>query len=53
LAEEAAQGVQPVFGDLPAGISFDEARANVRIDVEQLMQEAGMSEPATTAGGAS
>src|SRR5919204_796032 len=30
LAEEAAQQLEPVFDDLPAGISFDDARANVR-----------------------
>jgi len=38
LAEEAARGVQPVFEELPAGIPYDEARANVRIDVDALME---------------
>ncbi len=52
-AEEAAQGAQSVFDDLPAGISFDEARANVRIDVNELMEECGLAEPAAAGGGAS
>jgi hypothetical protein len=52
LAEEAAEGVQPVFDDLPAGISFDDARANVRIDVDELLDESRLSEMAP-GGGAS
>jgi propane 2-monooxygenase small subunit len=52
LAEEAAKGVQPVFDGLPAGIAFDDARANVRIDVDELLDECRLSEVAA-AGGAS
>jgi propane monooxygenase small subunit len=52
LAEEAAKSMQPVFEDLPAGIPFDEARANVRIDVDQLMEHCGLAEVAPAAGGA-
>jgi propane 2-monooxygenase small subunit len=52
LADEAAHGVQAVFEELPAGISYDEARTNVRIDVDELMAECGLAEGAA-AGGAS
>ena len=52
LAEEAAEGMQAVFADLPAGISFADARANTRIDVDELLAEIGLGEKAA-AGGAS
>jgi propane 2-monooxygenase small subunit len=42
LAEEAAQALVPVFADLPAGIEFDAARANVQIDIDELKEEAGL-----------
>jgi hypothetical protein len=35
-----------VFADLPAGIPFEDARANVRIDVDELMEESGLRAPA-------
>lgn len=53
LAEDAAEGVHAVFDDLPAGISFDDARANVKIDVDELMEECGLAGPVGAAGGAS
>ena len=52
LAEEAALGVQPVFEQLPAGISFDDARTNVRIDVDELLADCGLAEKAPAPGGA-
>jgi hypothetical protein len=52
LADDAAMGVQAVFDDLPAGISFEEARANVRIDVDQMMELCGLSELIAAKGGA-
>jgi hypothetical protein len=42
LAEEAAAALEPVFADLPAGIPYEDARANVRIDVDELREEAGI-----------
>jgi propane 2-monooxygenase small subunit len=42
LAEEATRAIAPVFAELPAGIPFDDARANVQIDVDELMEEAGI-----------
>src|SRR4051812_16882061 len=51
LADEAALGMEPVFAALPAGISFEDARANVQIDVDELAAESGLAEPAATAGG--
>jgi propane 2-monooxygenase small subunit len=52
LAEEAAAALGPVFAALPAGIAFDDAQANVRIDFDELAAEAGLTELAATAGGA-
>jgi hypothetical protein len=52
LAEEAALGLAPVFADLPDGIPFDDARTNVRIDVDELFEECSLAQPAQTAGGA-
>jgi propane 2-monooxygenase small subunit len=46
LAEEAAVALARVFADLPAGIAFDDARANVQIDVDELLAETGMAEVA-------
>jgi hypothetical protein len=51
-ADEAAEAIRPVFDDLPAGISFDEARANVRIDTDELIEECGIAAAAPAAGGA-
>ncbi len=51
-ADQAALALQPVFDELPAGISFDDARANVRIDLDELCEECGVTELAATAGGA-
>jgi propane 2-monooxygenase small subunit len=48
LAEEAAAGLQPVFDELPAGISFDDARANVKIDVDALNEEIGFGSAVST-----
>jgi hypothetical protein len=42
LAEEAAAALEAVFADLPAGIPYEDACANVRIDVDQLREEAGI-----------
>jgi hypothetical protein len=53
FAEDAAMGVQAVFDDLPAGIPFEQARANVQIDVDQLMEECGLSERIAASGRAS
>ena len=47
-----ARRCSPVFDELPAGISFDDARANVRIDVDELCEQCGVTELAATAGGA-
>ena len=52
LAEEAALGVQPVFDALPAGISFDDARTNVQIDVDELLGRVRPGGAAPAAGGA-
>jgi hypothetical protein len=52
LAEEAAHALGPVFGALPAGIAFDDARANVRIDFDEMAADAGLAELAAAAGGA-
>jgi propane 2-monooxygenase small subunit len=41
LAEEAAEGIRSVFAELPAGISYEDARANVKIDVDELMEACG------------
>jgi propane 2-monooxygenase small subunit len=42
-ADEAAIALEPVFEALPAGISFADARANVRIDLELLLEAGGMT----------
>ena len=42
LAEEAAAALETVFADLPAGIAYEDACANVRIDVDELREEAGI-----------
>jgi propane monooxygenase small subunit len=52
LAEEAAEGVRAVFEDLPAGITYEDARANVKIDVDEIMEECGLA-GVGAAGGAS
>lgn len=52
LAEEAALGLKPVFDQLPAGISFDDARANVQIDVDELLAECELTEAAPAGGAA-
>jgi propane 2-monooxygenase small subunit len=52
LAEEAAVALGAVFADLPDGIPFDDARANVQIDMDELFEETSLTQPASTAGGA-
>jgi propane 2-monooxygenase small subunit len=42
LAEEAVEALEPVFAELPAGIEFEAARANVQIDIDELHGEAGL-----------
>ena len=42
----------PCSTSCPAGITFDDARANVRIDLDELCEECGAAELAATAGGA-
>lgn len=44
LAAEALDALEPVFGELPAGPSFDEVRANVEVDRRELFDAAGVSE---------
>jgi propane 2-monooxygenase small subunit len=51
LADEAAQGMRALFDELPAGIAFDEARTNVRIDIDEMMEACGLSDLAAAAGG--
>ena len=51
-AEEAAQALRPVFAELPAGIPFEDARANARIDFDELCEQCGVADLAATAGGA-
>jgi propane 2-monooxygenase small subunit len=52
LADEAALALEPVFDELPAGIAFDEARANARIDFDALCEQCGLTDAAVAAGGA-
>ena len=42
-ADEAAAALEPVFEALPAGIAFADARANVRIDLDLLLEAAGLA----------
>ena len=42
-AHAAADALEPVFDELPAGIPFADARANVQIDVDQLLEDCGMT----------
>ena len=51
-ADEAAQALQPVFDELPAGIEFEAARTNVRIDFDALCEQCGLTDAAVAAGGA-
>ena len=51
LAEEAAQALRPVFDDLPAGISFEDARANARIDFDELCEQCGVADLAGAGAG--
>jgi hypothetical protein len=44
LAEQAAQELRPVFDDLPDGIRFEDARTNVRIDIDALMEACGLTD---------
>jgi propane monooxygenase small subunit len=46
LAEEAAVGLQAVFDELPAGIPYDDARANVAIDVRDMMHACDLADQA-------
>src|SRR6266545_3266274 len=41
-AEEAAEGIRAVFAELPAGIAYEDARANVQIDIDELMEACGI-----------
>jgi propane 2-monooxygenase small subunit len=52
LAGEAAQALEPVFDELPAGIGFEDARTNTRIDFDVLCEQCGVSDAAALAGGA-
>jgi propane monooxygenase small subunit len=51
-ADQSALALQPVFDELPAGIPFEDARVNVRIDLDELCEECGVTELAAIAGGA-
>jgi hypothetical protein len=42
LAEEAADGMRAVFAELPAGIAYGDARENVQIDIDELMEASGL-----------
>lgn len=42
-AEDAALAMEAVFAELPAGIPFEHARANVRIDVDELLEETDLA----------
>lgn len=42
LAEEAAEGMRAVFAELPAGIEYEDARANAAIDARELMEACGV-----------
>ena len=53
LAEEAAEGLRPIFSELPAGIPFEEARVNVQIDRDELLAACGLVEGAPTVTGRS
>jgi propane 2-monooxygenase small subunit len=48
-AHEAAEAIEPIFDQLPAGIAFDDARDNVRIDVDELFEECGITDLARSA----
>jgi propane 2-monooxygenase small subunit len=50
LAEDAARGIEPVFVDLPAGIGYEDARTNVKIDVDALMEECELAQHTATGG---
>lgn len=43
-AHTAARALEPIFDELPAGIGFQDARANVQIDVDQLLDDCDMTE---------
>jgi propane monooxygenase small subunit len=43
-AHDAAEALEPIFDQLPAGIPFDEARKNVQIDVDELHESCGLTE---------
>ena len=42
LADEAAEALETVFAELPAGIGFADARANVAIDAREMMEACGV-----------
>lgn len=42
LAEEAATELRVLFDQLPAGISYDEARENTAIDAREIMEACGV-----------
>jgi hypothetical protein len=45
-AHAAAEALEPVFDQLPAGIAFPDARVNVQIDVDELFDDCGIAAPA-------
>jgi propane 2-monooxygenase small subunit len=49
-AEEAAEAMRAVFAELPAGIEYEDARANVQIDVDELMESCGVGAVRATEG---
>jgi propane 2-monooxygenase small subunit len=44
-AHAAAEALEPIFDQLPAGIAFADARVNVQIDVDELFDECGLADP--------
>ncbi|HEY8639265.1 MAG TPA: hypothetical protein VIL53_02035 [Solirubrobacterales bacterium] len=44
-AREAAQALEPVFDQLPAGIAFEPALKNAERDLEDLLERSGVTEP--------
>jgi hypothetical protein len=42
LADEAAEALRAIFDELPAGISFDDARANTEIDAREMREACGV-----------
>jgi hypothetical protein len=51
LAEQAAEGMRAVFAELPAGIAYEDARANVQIDIDELAEACGIGAVRATEAG--